>query len=332
MPTPDRSSGVSDPIDQLSSALRQPGTADELADEALAVDAIASAMTTTNGSTMPLQIAQRAGRKARVASFIAAGIIGFGGVAAAGPAVVDLVDDNENDAVETNDAPAPDMPDLDGAVVVVSDVPSTDVPNTEVPTTEVSEEPDAPVTTSEPEAPTTDVTTTTEVAQDDDESDDDAGETVVDNPDTAFDETECAEGNHGKTVSSVARSEGRSAEDVRDAAQSDCGKKDKTDDDSDDDADEDDAEDDADEDDADEDGDDDGDEDDGDEDADREDTADRGNGRNNGGQRANDRTDDSNDSESNRGPGNGNSGGNTSGNSEDNGNSKGGGKNGKGGK
>ena len=55
----------------------------------------------------------------------------------------------------------------------------------------------------------------------------DASEPLVDDPNTAFDETQCAEGNHGKTVSSVAKSVEPGPEHgaaVAEAAHSTCGK------------------------------------------------------------------------------------------------------------
>ena len=88
MADPDRSSGVSDDIQRLVESLRSPGTPSELGSESLSVDALVSALTTKETPMTP-----RLTGKARVASFIAAGIIGFGGVAAAGPKVLDLTSD-----------------------------------------------------------------------------------------------------------------------------------------------------------------------------------------------------------------------------------------------
>lgn len=201
---------MSDDIQRLIETLSQAGTSAELDAESLAVDAIASAMT-TNGTPMISKYSKRA----RVASFITAGVIGFGGVAAAGPAVLDQI------------SPSDDTEE----VVVDDSVPET----TEVEVTETTEVEDTTPSTTEVEEDE-DVTETS-VADDDDvddESDaDDDGEDVdavdvstpkVDDPTTAFNEEECADGNHGKTVSSVARTEGRSSDDVRDAAHSKCGK------------------------------------------------------------------------------------------------------------
>ena len=77
---------MSDDIQRLVESLRSPGLESELRGESFAVDAIASTMTAKDAS-----MNNRFSKKARVASFIAAGIIGFGGVAAAGPAAMELV-------------------------------------------------------------------------------------------------------------------------------------------------------------------------------------------------------------------------------------------------
>ena len=231
---------MSDDIQRLVESLNRPGQPAELGSESHAVDALASALTVKDTKMTP-----RLTRKARVASFVAAGIIGFGGVAAAGPAVMDQIDGTPESPVAT----------------------------------------DEPVTTDEPVM--TDASA-------------DAEEIDLDDPDTDFDENECADGNHGKTVSSVARSDGRTSQDVVDAAQSSCGK-DKSDD-GDDDADADDSDHDADSDDA-----------DSDDDADADEPVDTSSNGNNGG--------------GNNGGGNGGGNGNGNGNGGGNGNGNNGGGN-----
>ena len=203
-----------DRLQALFDALAQPATPSELADEAQTVDVVARAISVSKGSTM--QIPSNS-RRLRVASFLAAGIIGFGGVAAAGPAVFDTVTGEDDSS--------------GGDLVVTSTVPDVSLPETTVPTTEpeatTTTEPEA-TTTTEPEATTTtepEATTTTDVT-------DDEPSELVDDPDTDFDETECADGKHGKTVSSVAQATpsgpGKGAI-VSEAAQSSCGKKEKSD-------------------------------------------------------------------------------------------------------
>ena len=201
-----------DRLQALFDALAQPATPSELADEAQTVDVVARAISVSKGSTM--QIPSNS-RRLRVASFLAAGIIGFGGVAAAGPAVFDTVTGEDDSS--------------GGDLVVTSTVPDVSLPETTVPTTE----PEA-TTTTEPEATTTtepEATTTTVAGATGDVTDDEPSE-LVDDPDTDFDETECADGNHGKTVSSVAQATpsgpGKGAI-VSEAAQSSCGKKEKSD-------------------------------------------------------------------------------------------------------
>ncbi len=218
MDTPDRSSDMNDDIQRLVESLRSPGLESELRGESFAVDAIASTMTAKDFS-----MNNRLPRKARVASFIAAGIIGFGGVAAAGPAVMDQIDG-------TPDEPAP-LVETDGSVPEETEESSTpttiesiddDIDDDEQHDADEDERPDA----DENDADENDVD---ENDTDEDEAEEEADEeiddpVVVDDPDTAFDETECVEGSHGKTVSSVARSDGRTSQDVVDAAQSSCGK------------------------------------------------------------------------------------------------------------
>jgi hypothetical protein len=202
---------VSDPLEHLVDVLRQPGTPGELTGESHAVDALASSLTSPKGSPMK----SSSGRRIRVASFIAAGVIGFGGVAAAGPGT--FSDDSFEDAItenaeETTETSESDVDESTETTNPVTTTPVTTTPETTAPETTTHED------TAPPSADA-------EVESVDDEPGGDETPTLVDDPDTAFDERECADGNHGKTVSSVARTEGRNAEDVRDAAHSSCGKK-----------------------------------------------------------------------------------------------------------
>jgi hypothetical protein len=183
-----------DDLDDLLGQLRSAATDAELAGETSHVDAMARHHRRQKGHTMITS------RRARVAAFVAAGVIGFGGVAAAGPGGPFALTDSDDTTTTTE------------VTTTTSEVPTT------------SEE----VTTT-----TTEVTTTTsEVALPDDalitqsvteEIPDDA--TLVNDPLTDFDETTCLDGNHGKTVSAVARNDPRFAGvEQRDAAQSSCGK------------------------------------------------------------------------------------------------------------
>ena len=64
-------------------------------------------------------------------------------------------------------------------------------------------------------------------ATDDDTTDDTVDDTLVDDPATEFDETQCAEGNHGATVSSIAKETPPGpghGDEVSIAAHSSCGK------------------------------------------------------------------------------------------------------------
>lgn len=194
-----------DPLDSLFDDLRQPGTASELAAEDDAVAAITASRLSKKGTTMrtPSNV-----RHLRVASVIAAGIIGFGSVAAAGPAIVDTLGSE---------------PPTDDETVETSLPPDTTVePATTVETTEPTTTTIAPETTVSAEPTEAD----TLIPAPDAERDVSAG-TLVDDPETAFDETTCAAGNHGKTVSSVAQatpSGPGKGQIVSAAAQSSCGK------------------------------------------------------------------------------------------------------------
>jgi hypothetical protein len=176
-----------DDLDDLLGQLRSAATDAELAAETSHVDAMARHHRRQKGHTMITS------RRARVA----AGVIGFGGVAAAGPGGPFALTGSD-DTTTTSEAPA-----------TTSEVPTT---TSEVPTTtsEVVLDDDAPITQSVIE----------QVTEPDDA-------TLVDdpNPDTEFNESRCLDGNHGKTVSAAATNDPRFADvEQRVVAQSSCGK------------------------------------------------------------------------------------------------------------
>jgi hypothetical protein len=197
--------------DDIVDVLRGPARADELSGEAEIVELMANAHLAARGTSM-----YSVSRRARLATLIAIGVIGFGGVAAAGSGGFDL-----------------SSLDLDGR-----DVTTTEgEPEQEAEESEIREEEE--ILQDEPAVEETagmddegEEEETPEVL-DVEEVEDEAtaeGETR-DNPDTVFDEADCvkdADGNelnHGKTVSAVARGEAPFENvDVRDAAHSDCGK------------------------------------------------------------------------------------------------------------
>jgi hypothetical protein len=179
-----------DDLDDLFGQLRSAATDAELAGERSQVDAMARLHRRQRGYTMI------SSRRARVAAFVAAGVIGFGGIAAASPG---------------------------GPLARTASDDTTTTSTSEAPTTT------AEVTTTTSEAPTT----TAELPKDDDAlatrsvieqvSDADDADTDPDR-DTEFDESTCLDGNHGKTVSAVARNESPFEEvEQRVAAQSSCG-------------------------------------------------------------------------------------------------------------
>jgi hypothetical protein len=201
----------SDDLSHIFAPLRSNATQTELADEAAHVEAMAQARITSKG-----RISMLTNSKARVATLIAAGIIGFGGVAAAGPGGLS----------QTLEVPPEET---------VATTTATTVP-------EELEENEGPETTETTEVPETSIVTTTEVPpaetdesekgeEPEDESDPEVATVPIENdPDTNFDETTCLDGNHGNTVSAVASGDEEYAGvfadvEVRDAAHSKCGKK-----------------------------------------------------------------------------------------------------------
>jgi hypothetical protein len=189
-----------DDLDDVFGPLRSAATDAELAGESSHVDAMVRHHRRQKGPTMFTS------RRARVATFVAAGVIGFGGVAAAGP----------------------------GGPFALTGADDTTT-TTEV-TTTTSE---APATTSEVTTTTSEVTTTTseapEVIVDDgamvtrtmiEETTDADDASLDDDLGPCFGEPPEDFDNHGEFVSKVARGDVKLPEGIeqRDAAQSSCGK------------------------------------------------------------------------------------------------------------
>jgi hypothetical protein len=205
-----------DDLDDLFGPLRSPATPAELAPERRVVDLMAAAHHPSKESTMFTS------RQARVATLIAAGILGFGGVAAAGSDGIDLLEFNApivDGIEETNETPDEELPAEEGDEEVPAEEQSEDgTSSDDLDENENSEQADEAEQADEP----ADV--------DESEQADDAAEgdepTEPTDPDesTVFNEAYCLEGNHGKTVSAVAR--GELPGEVRDAAHSSCGKTD----------------------------------------------------------------------------------------------------------
>ncbi len=148
-------------------------------------------------------------RRARVATFIAAGVIGFGGVAAAGGGLRVTDPDDTPDVT-----PAPQEIEVEEIEADVVEVEEVDEVTTTTAAAEIEE--------SDDDAFTDEVARATLAAAAQDVAVDD-----VDDPETAFDENDCLEGNHGRTVSAVAHGDDPFQDvEVRDAAQSQCGKAD----------------------------------------------------------------------------------------------------------
>ena len=200
-----------DDLDDVIGPLRSSATPAELAGETEMVSLMAHAHRTAKGNTMFTS------RRARVATLIAAGVIGFGGVAAAGPGGFSLLGND------------------DGGITT-EDVTTT----TEQPGEDVTEDIEDVTTTTESE----DVTTTTDGVEEIDAAIEKSlaieEAPLVDDLDTDFNEEYCEPGNHGKTVSKAAHggwmvpNPDPEAEEelvevsVVDAAHSMCGKMDAT--------------------------------------------------------------------------------------------------------
>jgi hypothetical protein len=192
-----------DDLDDLFGQLRSPATPAELAAERDVVELMATAHPSSKATTMFTS------RRARVATLIAAGIIGFGGVAAAGPAAYNLLETDP-----PVDEPEP-VTEPEVEVEVEVEVEKVTEPEVEGEPEEKSGE-DVVDTGEEqvatdPEDPT--LTAETPIPG-------------VDDEDTLFDEAnDCKLGNHGKTVSAAARGDADLAKyEQRVVARSSCGK------------------------------------------------------------------------------------------------------------
>jgi hypothetical protein len=187
-----------DDLDDLFGQLRSAATDAELAGQASHVEAMARHHRRQKGHTMITS------RRARVAAFVAAGVIGFGGVAAAGPGGPFALTESD-DTTTTSDV-----------TTTTSEVTTTTI---EMTTTTI----EVTTTTSEP-VEQDDAPITQTVIEEIDDADDETLDGDPD-PDTEFDESKCLEGNHGKTVSAAARDEeGFEGVEQRVVAQSSCGK------------------------------------------------------------------------------------------------------------
>jgi hypothetical protein len=193
---------MSDRIDDLISTLRSPAVPAELEGLPAAVAAMQRTLLDDLEPTMPAVTPITTRRRLPIATVVVCGILGFAGAAAAGPG-----------GFLSDDAPETTATSTSAETTVVS----TTVPETSVVTTSV---PETPSSTSGPSTatPTGDALVPADGLADG---------PLVDDPDTEFDETLCADGNHGKTVSSVATATepgpGHGAT-VSDAAKSQCGK------------------------------------------------------------------------------------------------------------
>ena len=174
-------------LDDVFGPLRSVARPAELSQESATVDLMVNAHRTSEGKHMLTS------RRARIATLVATGVLGFGGMAAASPKL------GGND------------PEVEKAIVVQQDESS-----------DTDEESVAPEPVTEPVAepvvePVVDVPAQVLPAEDDPDTD------------SGLPEFPCVEGNHGKTVSAVARGDydlGESPESVSvtDAAHSSCGK------------------------------------------------------------------------------------------------------------
>ena len=201
---------MSDPLDDLISTLRSAPLPNELDGMAAAVDAMHDALVAQLEPAMkPTSIVPVAARHRRspVVVLIAAGVLGFAGVAAAGPG--GFLTDDDGPVLGTSTTSSTSSTSAETTVVETTVVETTATPTTE--------------------SPTTIATSTSADATAIPAADGQAMGALVDDPDTDFDETECAEGNHGKTVSSVAHETEPGPDHgatVSEAAKSSCGKDD----------------------------------------------------------------------------------------------------------
>jgi hypothetical protein len=180
-------------LDRIIGALRSAANASEMAGEDAALDAMASTLASTPATVRSIG----SPRSLRVVAVVAASLIGMGGIAAAGAGTFRPSDDRG----ETRSA------DKVVDTTIADTVADTTIPGPETTVANLLAEPlvDEPL----------------------------LDEPLVDDPATEFDETKCAEGNHGATVSSIAKQTPAGpghGDEVSIAAQSSCGKNATTDD------------------------------------------------------------------------------------------------------
>lgn len=197
-------------LDEVFGPLRSAATPAELSQERAVVERMVKVRRTTEGKHMFTS------RRARVATLVAAGVLGFGGMAAASPSLL-------------GDQPVDPEPVVQPEPVVEDDVVVEDQTVEPEPVQPEVVEPVelAPVdeVESTPEANEVEVIAPSAVEPKQERFD----VPLVDDPSTAFIETDCLPGNHGATVSAVARGEFPDGVSVRDAAHSSCGKTPKVD-------------------------------------------------------------------------------------------------------
>jgi hypothetical protein len=199
-----------DDLQEVLGPLRSVARSAELSQERVMVDLMVNAHRTAEGKHMFTS------RRARVATLVAAGVLGFGGMAAASPSL----------------GGGSSEPTLEPMIVQLEEPTDTVEPE---PTDTVEPEPTdtvepEPTDTVEPEP-----TDTVEPVEEEKVEPESAFEPLEGDPDldTEFHEGYCEDGNHGRTVSAVAR--GAFDPDgvypgevtVKIAAQSSCGKTDR---------------------------------------------------------------------------------------------------------
>ena len=238
-------------LDRVIGALRSAATSAELAGEDTAVEAMAATMASTPAPIRSLG----SPRALRVVAVVAASLIGMGGIAAAGAATLRpsadrgnlRSDDTVSDATVRDDITATTIPTTTTilsatlADATLADdtgvVPLVDDPATEFDETQCAEgNHGATVSSIAKDTPPgpghgdeVSIAAHSSCGKDtSDDTTDDAGVVpLVDDPATEFDETQCAEGNHGATVSSIAKDTPPGpghGDEVSIAAHSSCGK------------------------------------------------------------------------------------------------------------
>ncbi len=177
-------------LEDVFGPLRSAARSAELSQESATVDRMVKAHRTSEGKHMFTS------RRARIATLVATGVLGFGGMAAASPTLRGEQPVLQDSTVESTEE-----------LTVAEEVETPVVPEPVVPEPVVPE-------------PVVEESVIEERAVELPAGDPD----LVDDLGTAFDETTCLPGSHGKTVSAVARGEFPEGVSVTDAAHSSCGK------------------------------------------------------------------------------------------------------------